>query len=210
MGKEFQLGRVLHFPTSTRKIRLDYHTIAMSHAKSLRVIGQALEVAKVFVFNLENDGRNYMVQSDTMSRTAEWMLRYAATESKFPTLEVRRSTADTPVKQKPMEPKPVELTPVAFSNADIERLDAREAKRRRDFSNPQAELPKLSQLLRTLGDHLDRSSARTFHIFWMPDSVVVDYRRPDGLTDRQKFTLEKLLQFNNSGLRRTLIDHKNH
>jgi hypothetical protein len=81
MGKEFQLGRVLHFPTSTRKIRLDYHTIAMSHAKSLRVIGQALEVAKVFVFNLENDGRNYMVQSDSMSRTAEWMLRYAATES---------------------------------------------------------------------------------------------------------------------------------
>jgi hypothetical protein len=177
----------------------------MNHAKSLRVIGQALEVAKVFVFNLESDGRNYMVQSDSMSRTGEWMLRYAATESEFSALSGRRSAADTAVKSNSVEPKPV-----AFNNADIARLDAREAKRRRDFSNPQAELPKLSQLLRTLGDHLDRSSARTFHIFWMPDSVIVDYRRPDGLTDRQRFTPENLLQFSNNGLRRTLIDHKNH
>jgi hypothetical protein len=177
----------------------------MNHAKSLRVIGQALEVAKVFMFNLESDGRHYMVQSDSMSRTGEWMLRYAATESDFSALSGRRSAADTAVK-----PNSVELKPVAFNNADIARLDAREAKRRRDFSNSQAELStNLSQLLRTLGDHLDKSSARTFHIFWMPDSIVVDCRRADGLTDRQRFTPEKLLQFNNSGLRRTLIENKN-
>ena len=184
---------------------LSYVLIAMKHAKSLRVIGQALEVAKVFVFNLESDGRNYMVQSDSMSRTGEWMLRYAATESEFSALSGRRSAVDTAVKS-----NSVELKPVAFNNADIARLDAREAKRRRDFSNSQAELStNLSQLLRTLGDHLDKSSARTFHIFWMPDSIVVDCRRADGLTDRQRFTPEKLLQFNNSGLRRTLIENKN-
>jgi len=182
----------------------------MTYAKSLRVIGQALELAKVFSFNLESDGRNYMVQSDSMSRTAEWILRYATSESDFSVLAGVRSEANTPVKPKPMEAKPAGLNPVSFSNADIARLEAREAKRRRDFSNSQAEpSTKLSQLLRTLGDHLDRNSARTFHIFWMPDSVVVDYRRADGLTDRQRFTPEKLLQFNNSGLRRTLIDHKN-
>ena len=177
----------------------------MNHAKSLRVIGQALEVAKVSMFNLESDGRNYMVQSDSMSRTGEWMLRYAVTESDFSTLSGRRSPADSALK-----PNYVELKPVVFSNGDIARLDARETKRRRDFSNSQAEQStNLSQLLRTLGDHLDRSSARTFHIFWMPDSIVVDYRRSDGLTDRQRFTPEKLLQFNNSGLRRARIDHKN-
>jgi hypothetical protein len=187
---------------------LSYVLIAMNHAKSLRVIGQALEVAKVSMFNLESDGRNYMVQSDSMSRTGEWMLRYAVTESDFSTLSSRRSTADTALK-----PNSVELKPVVFNNADIARLDARETKRRRDrrdISSSQAELStNLSQLLRTLGDHLDRSSARTFHIFWMPDSIVVDYRRADGLTDRQRFTPEKLLQFNNSGLRRARIDHKN-
>ena len=176
----------------------------MNHAKSLRVIGQALEVAKVSMFNLESDGRNYMVQSDSMSRTGEWMLRYAVTESDFSTLSGRRSTADTALK-----PNSVELKPVVFNNADIARLDARETKRRRDISSSQAELStNLSQLLRTLGDHLDRSSARTFHIFWMPDSIVVDYRRADGLTDRQRFMPEKLAQFNNSGLRRARVDHK--
>ena len=183
---------------------LSYVLIAMNHAKSLRVIGQALEVAKVSMFNLESDGRSYMVQSDSMSRTGEWMLRYAVTESDFSTLSGRRSTADTALK-----PNYVELKPVVFNNADIARLEARETKRRRDFSNSQAELStNLSQLLRTLGDHLDRSSARTFHIFWMPDSIVVDYRRADGLTDRQRFTPEKLLQFNNSGLRRARVEHK--
>ena len=40
------------------------------------------------MFNLESDGRNYMVQSDSMSRTGEWMLRYAATESDFPRFRV--------------------------------------------------------------------------------------------------------------------------
>jgi hypothetical protein len=137
------------------------------------------------------------------------MLRYVAGASDFSMLADRRSEANTPVGQKSLDRKPGELKPVAFTNADIARLDGREAKRRRDFSALQAELStNLSQLLRTLGDHLDRSSARIFHIFWMPDSIVVDYRRADGLTDRQRFTPKKLLQFNNSGLRRTLIDHK--
>jgi hypothetical protein len=158
----------------------------MTHAKALRVIGQSLEVARVFMFNLERDGRNYTVRSDSMSRTAEWMLRYAAGDISAPA--VRRSAADTPAG----------IEPVRFGEPDIARLDAREAKRRQTLSNsPPDSLPKLSQLLRTLGDHLDRSSAQTFHIFWLPDSVVFDYRRLDGFTDRYRFTPEKLLQLGN-------------
>jgi hypothetical protein len=159
---------------------------SMTHAKSLRVIGQTLEVARVFVFNLESDGRNYVIQSDSMSRTAEWILRYAASESDYST--VRQSKASAPVG----------LKPVVFSNEDLARRNAREAKRRRELT-PRAEpSTKLSHLLRTLGDHLDRSSARTFHIFWTPESVVVDYRRSDGLTDRHRFTLARLSQIGNS------------
>jgi len=45
----------------------------MSFAKSLRVIGQSLEIAKVLEFKLEGDGRNFMLQSDSMSRKAEAM-----------------------------------------------------------------------------------------------------------------------------------------
>ncbi len=69
----------------------------MSFAKSLRVIGQSLEVAKVLEFKLEGDGRNFMLQSDSMSRTAEWMLRYAGRENDISPLAGRRSAADTPL-----------------------------------------------------------------------------------------------------------------
>ena len=75
-----------------------------------------------------------------MSRTAEWMLRYTTGESDFSMLADRRSATNTPVGQKSLDRKPGELKPVAFTNADIARLDAREAKRRRDFSDSQGEL----------------------------------------------------------------------
>ena len=168
----------------------------MSFAKSLRVIGQSLEIAKVTVFQLESDGRNHVVQSDSMSRTAEWILRYAVREGDSSTLARRQPT---------VEPKPVE-----FSNADIARLDAREAKRRREISASQTEPSmKLSHLLRILGEHLDKSSARKLHIFWLPDAVVIDYRRADGLTDRQRFTPEKLRQFAKSEFHRPSLPIKN-
>jgi hypothetical protein len=149
----------------------------MTHAKSLRVIGQKLELARVSLFQIEHDGQSYAVQSDSMSRTAEWMLRYATSE---------REVSTDP---RPGTNTPVEFKPVIFSNTDLTRLDSREAKRRRGLSTSEAESPiKLSHLLRALGDHLDRASARTFCIFWMPDSVVVDYKRSGGLTDRLRFT----------------------
>jgi len=68
------------------------------------------------------------------------MLRYATGESDFSMLADRRSAANTSVGQKSLDRKPGELKTVAFTNADIARLDAREAKPRRDFSDSQGEL----------------------------------------------------------------------
>jgi hypothetical protein len=146
------------------------------------------------MFRLECTGRNYTLQSDLMSRTAEWILRYAVCESDFSPPVRQRSGAETAVAIKPVE----------FSDADIARLDIRAAKARRDFSQTEPSM-KLSHLLRSLGDHLDQNSARAFHIFWLPDTVLLDYRRPDGLTDRRRFTLEKLRELNSSACRRRLL-----
>jgi len=174
----------------------------MKYAQSLRVIGQALELAKVFSFTLESDGRNYRLQSESMSRTAEWMLRYAAGESAL------RPAAD---RRAPAAPsKSIGPEPVPFSDAVIAQLDARGAQRRqRSGQAPQEVSAKLSDLLRTLGDHLDRNSARNFHLFWMADAIVLDYQRADGFTDRQRFTPEKLIEFRNSRLRRPSWEQKN-
>ena len=174
----------------------------MNYAQSLRVIGQALELAKVSAFTLESDGQNYRLQSDSMSRTAEWMLRYVTGESDLPTSGHRRAPEN---QVKSLDPKPV-----PFSQTVIARLDQREANRRRSLTqSPQQMSGKLSHLLRTLGDHLDRNSARRFQIFWMADAIVLDYQRADGFTDRQRFTPEKLIQVGNSRSRPPSLEQKN-
>ena len=166
----------------------------MSFAKSLRVIGQSLEIAKLSLFRLEGDSRSCAVQSDFMSRTADWILRYNARESDFFTVARRRSANEVSVAVKPVE----------FSDREIARLDVQAAKGRREFSQTEPSM-KLSQLLRSVGDHLDRNSAQTFHIFWLPDAVLVDYKGRNGLTDRDKFIFGQLHELGHIGLRRRLL-----
>jgi hypothetical protein len=62
----------------------------MNYAKSLRVIGQSLEVARVTTFELEKDGQDYLVRSDSLSETSEWILRNAVGESNFTEQSSRR------------------------------------------------------------------------------------------------------------------------
>ena len=66
--------------------------LKMAHAKSLRVIGQALEVAKVATFELENDGQSYDVRSDSLTQTGEWILQNALSENKFSERRTRSPT----------------------------------------------------------------------------------------------------------------------
>jgi hypothetical protein len=136
----------------------------MTHAKSLRVIGQKLELTGIFVFQLEYDGQNYTVERDLPSGMAEWVVRYAQ--------------------------------PLVFSHADLTRLDRLEATKRRGLSmTSQSELgTNLSLVLRALGDHLDRCSARSFRILWTPEWIIVNYKRADGVTNRLRYTPATLNQ----------------
>jgi hypothetical protein len=152
----------------------------MAHAKSLRVIGQSLEVAKVAAFELENNGQYYDVRSDSLTQTGEWILRNALSENDFSRQSGRESTVKRSLR---------------FSPRDISRLDAQGQKKRRNHSlSRMQESSKLSQLLRALGDHLDRTEVSVFHISWMPDSISVDYKGPGGQSDCRTFTPEKLQQ----------------
>ena len=147
----------------------------MTHSRCLRVIGQRLELSKISQFQIEHDGEDYTVTSDLMSRTAEWILRYATTQD---TIAMgRRSTANTAL----------QLPPITFNQADLIRLDGWEAKRRREFLEIQPPT-RLSHFLRALGASLDKNAARNFTIFWTRESVVVDYKRSGGYTDRLRLS----------------------
>jgi hypothetical protein len=145
----------------------------MPYSRSLRIIGQSLENAKLQRFELETDGSNYLVQIDSMDGASEWILRQAV----------------SPVARESILEGSVRFTP-----DDISRLDDHAEKQRKINSSQTQTYRRLSQLLRVLGDHLDRMEVKKFHISWTSSSVVVDFQLPDGRTDFRTFTSEKLEQ----------------
>lgn len=152
----------------------------MTHANALRAIGQLLESANIGAFELEKTGQDYVVQRDSLTRTGEWILRNALSRSDVSLANGRQSAAERSL---------------CFTQPDISRLDAQGKRRRREHSSAQTQSSrKLSQLLRSLGDHLDKRAVVAFHISWTHESVSADYQGSDGESDRRTFTPEKLQQ----------------
>lgn len=151
----------------------------MTYSLSLRAIGQSLEILKLAAFDLDKDGEDYVLRSDSLTKTGEWILRNTLSVD-----EIIGEDSDPPPSNRMLR----------FSRPDILRLDAVGRKRRRDTASSEMQAVKLSQLLRTLGDHLDRTQTHEFHISWKPDAVLVDYRLAGGAMDRRAFTPEKLQQ----------------
>ena len=81
----------------------------MSHAKSLRVVGQCLEYAHIATFELEKYGPQYMLWSDAVNDAGETALRNFLNDRLEFSNETRHHS-----------PKRV----FVFSPADIARLDA--------------------------------------------------------------------------------------
>ena len=165
----------------------------MAHSVSLRAIGQSLEIAKVTAFDLERDGQDYVLRSNSLTNTGEWILRNALAFNDYVARNGRQPASDRALR---------------FGPHDILHLDAEGQKRRREPASPDMQQPnKLSQLLRTLGDHLDRIEANEFHISWKPDSVFIDYQLAGGQIDRRAFTPGKLQQLgSHSRFRRSRRD----
>lgn len=137
----------------------------MGHSESLRVIWQVLEAAKIPAFELEAEGPNYVVKCDSLTQTGELVLRHAISGDDFPEQTTRQSTIPRSVR---------------FSLADIFRLDDQAQLQRRKNASQSELSSKLSQLLRSLGNHLERMNASAFQIRWVPNLVAVYFQRLDG------------------------------
>jgi len=152
----------------------------MSHAKSLRVIGQSLEAARIATFELEKHDQHYLVWIISLAKADELILRDTCRDGDI-------------ASQKGLQPTANPL--FSFSRADISRLDAQAQKRRRNQSSSATRLSKmLSHQLRTLGDHLDRIEVKAFQIVWTPGSVLLDYQPVNGRRNCRIFTAEELQQ----------------
>ena len=152
----------------------------MVHAQSLRVIGQSLEGAGVTTFELEKHGQYYVAWSDSWSEADEWISRFGLTRDVLKA-GARESKADCSL---------------CFSRFDVLRLDGQARKNRRNHSSSNMQgSSKLSQLLRTLGDQLDRMEVSAFHISWAPDSVsIVTLPVGEMIVERRMMTADKLQQ----------------
>jgi len=149
----------------------------MTHAKSLRVIGQVLEAAQIADFEVQKNDPHY-VCSASVTGAGESIFQAA----------LRTGQAGSPAGG-----HSVAHRVYCFGPADILRLDAQAQKRRKHPFGLNTPAPKsLSQGLRTLGDLLDRMQVNTFHIVWTVDSVTVDYQRVGGHSHWRTFTAEEV------------------
>ena len=152
----------------------------MVSAKSLRVIGQILEPAKITVFELEKHGTSYVVWSDSLTEANELISRHALTQNVL-NAGARRAKSNCSL---------------CFSSADIARLDSQARKHRRDHSSSYMQASgTLSRHLRTLGDQLDQKKVSVFHFSWTPKSVsILTLPTADLILERTTLTAEKLQQ----------------
>jgi hypothetical protein len=151
----------------------------MFYAKSLRAIGQSLEMLRIDTFEIEKEGYSYVVRSKSLSPTSQWIFRNSIVERMWDSPGAGQNSIGTDW--------------LRYDCTDISWLDTQGRKSRRSASFGQMrEASGLSQLLRNVGEHLDRIEASDFKISWTPDSVSVEYHIPAENRERKGFTAEKL------------------
>jgi hypothetical protein len=155
----------------------------MPHAKNLRAIGQSLESLGVVVFVMERNGRNYIVRSDSLPDIEELTTKKSLPEKVW----------DSPGQARRRARLIGEDGALHYDQSYVSWLDAQgKKKRRRRLSAQATGTMKVSQLLRTVGRHLDRVEPHQFTISWSKEAVFVDYELGDGQRIREILSASKL------------------
>ncbi len=158
---------------------------SMLHAKSLRVIGQSLELLRLREFRLRKNGDFFLVQSESLTATHQWILKD----------DLSKQFSDSPAPDRKNTLPAVSDGWLCYGPHDIARLDARERQKRSPHAFAQErDADKLAELLRTVGEHLDNKGAINFNIVWARHAVSIAYQTPDEAHERKDFTVEKLQQ----------------
>jgi len=155
----------------------------MPHAKSLRAIGQSLESLGVVAFVMEKEGRSYIVRSDSLPELSALTEKKNLSEKVWDRVSLSKKTSELLKDDGSLR----------YAPTYVSWLDAQGRKKRRKRLSAQASgTMKVSQLLRTLGRHLDRLEPHAFTISWSRDGVTIHYELPDGRQISEKLSVEKI------------------
>ncbi|HTF93527.1 MAG TPA: hypothetical protein VK632_10785 [Verrucomicrobiae bacterium] len=155
----------------------------MPHAKSLRAIGQSLELLGLTSFVLEKRGQDFILHSDELPDLIELGQRESLAEKVWDSSGSSRRIAKLLRADGTL----------GFDNSYIAWIDAQgRRKRRKRFSAQATGTKRLSQLLRTLGRHLERVEAYEFKISWHPAGAELEHRSAHGKLEQETFTADKL------------------
>lgn len=155
----------------------------MPHAKSLRAVGQSLESLGIVAFVMKKDGRNYIVRSDALPDISQLDSKKDLTEKVWDAKAA--SSRHTRLL--------AEDGSLFYDPPYVSWLDAQGRKKRRRRISAQATgTMKVSQLLRTVGRHLDQLEPHAFNIQWTSEHVIVDYQLANGESAREVFPITKI------------------
>jgi hypothetical protein len=147
---------------------------SLSHAQSLRVVGQDLDALGVDFFELAKWGDDYIVWPGH----AEFTRKLSAAKGFLSKITRKILGHDDSEKEIPNR---LNFTPADIIWADTQR------RLKRKISGSPSDLRDLSFVLRVLGDYLDRKKAVQFTISWSKDSIVISYDQKE-----ERFTSQDL------------------
>ena len=155
----------------------------MPHAKSLRAIGLSLESLGVSVFEIEKDGRDYLVRSEQFPNAEQITRRKSLSEKIWESPSSVRKGAGLAQPDGSFRYVPSYLS----------WLDSQgRRKRRKRLTAQTTATHRLPQLLRTLGKHIDRMEPHALKISWTENEVTVRYEPGTRELITEKLSIEKL------------------
>jgi len=132
---------------------------------------------------MEKEGRSYIVRSDSLPELSALTEKKNLSEKVWDRVSLSKKTSELLKDDGSL----------LYAPTYVSWLDAQGRKKRRKRLSAQASgTMKVSQLLRTLGRHLDRLEPHAFTISWSRDGVTIHYELPDSRQIIEKLSVEKI------------------
>ena len=159
----------------------------LPYAQSLRAIGHSLELMSAGSFELEKRDEVYLVRVTAGEPAKKLGFGRSLLKKVIRMLQTGPDPDDELLNARRV------AQPLRYTSSDICNLDT-QAGSQRGKANTMPDAHKLSQVLRVIGDYLDRKEAREFTVSKSTHSVSVWYETTGGYQNRESFTVPDLYE----------------